>query len=50
LIKQRLEDVVIASIDQNNICIAMLQSANGGDPGKSASDDHDTLPPQARRS
>jgi hypothetical protein len=50
LIEQRLEDVMIASVDQNNICIAMLQSSNRGDPCKSAADDYDTLSSHARRS
>src|SRR4051812_12362113 len=50
LIEQRLEYVVIASVDQDNICIAMFQSANRGDPSKSAPDDYDTLSPHAMRS
>ena len=43
LIEQRLEDVMIAPVDQNDVGIASLQRARRGDPGKSAADDHDAL-------
>jgi hypothetical protein len=49
LIEQRLEDMVIASVDQNDVCIASLQSAGRGNPGKSTADDYDTLSPHVRR-
>ena len=46
LIEQRLENVVIAPVDQNDIRIASFQSTSRGDPGESASDDHNTLAPR----
>ena len=48
LIEQRLEDVVIAPVDQNDVRIAAFQGASRGDPGKSAADDHDPLSPRRR--
>jgi hypothetical protein len=50
LIEQRLEDVVIALVDQNDFRIASFQSASRGDSSKSAADDHDTLSPHLSRS
>jgi len=45
LIEERLEDVVIALVDQNDVCIASLQSASRGNPGKAAAHNHDALSP-----
>jgi hypothetical protein len=45
--EQRLEDMVIALVNQNDVRIASPQGASRGDAGKSATDDHDTLSPHA---
>ena len=47
LVEQRLEDVVIAPVDQNDVCIASFQSASRGDPGKPAANNDNTLSLQA---
>jgi hypothetical protein len=43
LIEQRLEDVVVAPIDQDDLGIGMPQRVCRGDPGKAATNDDDTL-------
>jgi hypothetical protein len=48
LIEQWLEDIVIASVNENDIRIGSLQSASRGDTGKPAANDYDTLSSQAR--
>src|SRR6202041_1209730 len=48
LIEYRLEDVVIALVNQNDFGIASFQSASRGDSSKSAADNHDTLRPHTR--
>ena len=43
LVEQRLKDVMIASIDQNDLGIASFQGPRRRDPGKAAANDHDAL-------
>jgi hypothetical protein len=43
LIEQRLEDVMVAPINQNDVRIAPLQCASGGNPGKPGAHDHNAL-------
>src|SRR5882724_5314987 len=48
LIEQWLKDIVIASVNENDIDIASLQSASRGDTSKPGANDHDTLSSRAR--
>jgi hypothetical protein len=43
LVKQRLEDVVVAAVDQYDVGVAFSERMSSGDTSKSAADDHDTL-------
>jgi hypothetical protein len=43
LIEKRLKDVMIASIYENDLCIASFQGPRRRDPGKAAANDHDAL-------
>ena len=43
LVEQRLKDVMIAPIDQNNFRVAPSQGPRRRDPGKTAANDHDAL-------
>ncbi len=45
LIEQRLENMVIAPVDQNDVGIGSSQSASRGDPSKATAHDHDALSP-----
>ena len=49
LIEQRLKNVVVAPIDQDELDIGVPQRVRCGDPGKTAADDHDTLALRTRR-
>jgi hypothetical protein len=48
LIEQWLEDVVIASVNENDIGVGSLQSASRSDTSKPGANDHDTLSSRAR--
>jgi hypothetical protein len=41
LIQQRLKDVVVAPIDEKNICIAVLECSHRCHPAKPAAHDDD---------
>src|SRR5262249_6633827 len=43
LIEQRLKNVVVAAIDQDDLDIGAPQRVCGGDPGKAATDDKNAL-------
>src|SRR5262249_44140826 len=43
LIEQRLKDVVVAPVDQENLGIGVAQRVRSRDPGKAAAHDDDTL-------
>ena len=43
LVEKRLKDVMIAPIDQNDLCIAVSQCSGCGDAAKAATNDDDTL-------
>jgi hypothetical protein len=43
LIEERLEDMMVSPIDQNDVCIAPAKSPRCGDPGKSTPNDHDAM-------
>ena len=45
LVKQRLENVVIAPVDQDDVNVASFQGAGRSDSGKSGADDHHALLP-----
>src|SRR5207245_1062387 len=49
LVKQRLKDVVVATVDQNDVGITFLQGASSGDTSKSAADYYDALSPDGSR-
>ena len=43
LIEQRLKNVVVPSIDQDDLDVSVSQRVRSGDPGKAAADDNDAL-------
>src|ERR1700722_2139384 len=49
LVEQRLKDVVVAAVDQYDLGIGVPQRVCRGNPGKAATDDHDTLLLPCRR-
>ena len=45
LIEQRLENVVVASVDQNDLGVAVPERVRRREPGKASTDDHHALSP-----
>jgi hypothetical protein len=44
LVAQRLKDMVVAALDQDDIDVRVPQRTCSGDPGKAGADDDDALP------
>ena len=44
LVEQRLEQVVVAPVDDGDVDVGALQLLDGGDAAKAAADDDDAMP------